>query len=157
MRWFALCATLACAVFVAVLIWPTSAPGRGPIAQARTTIPPARAGTFTCTVTKVHDGDGPIWCAEGPKIRLTAIAAREMDESCSPGHPCPNASGSDAQRELEGLALGRVLQCEQTGMSYKRVTAWCWREDGLELNCAMVKSGKALRWHRYDPRGRLCA
>ncbi len=27
--------------------------------------------TFDCTLTAVWDGDGPIWCAEGPHIRLS--------------------------------------------------------------------------------------
>jgi endonuclease YncB( thermonuclease family) len=111
---------------------------------------------FACTVTGVHDGDGPIYCAEGPKIRLTAIAARELDETCAPSHPCPQASGDEARRELSRLATGHVLRCEKTGMSYARTTAWCWREDGVELNCAMVKSGKALAWPKFDPQGRLC-
>jgi endonuclease YncB( thermonuclease family) len=38
--------------------------------------------TFQCTPTRVWDGDGPIWCGEGPRIRLSGIAAREMDGSC---------------------------------------------------------------------------
>lgn len=116
----------------------------------------------TCTVTKVHDGDGPIWCAEtGPngkpiKLRLQAVAARELDETCSPGHPCPEASGADAKRALQGLAIGHTLSYEPTGTSYERVTAWAWREDGTELNCAMVESKTALPWPKYDPDGRLC-
>ena len=47
--------------------------------------------SFQCTPVAVWDGDGPIWCAEGPHIRLSGIAAREIDGSCRPGHPCPNA------------------------------------------------------------------
>ena len=45
------------------------------------------AARFTCTATRVHDGDGPIWCekrdAAGKtiKIRLHAVAAREMGET----------------------------------------------------------------------------
>jgi endonuclease YncB( thermonuclease family) len=85
------------------------------------------------------------------------VAARELDESCNPGHPCPTATGAEAQATLERLAMDRRLQCEATGGSYGRVTAWCWREDGVELNCAMVESGKALRWAQYDRRNRLCA
>lgn len=34
--------------------------------------------SFQCTPTRVWDGDGPIWCAEGPHVRLSGIAAREM-------------------------------------------------------------------------------
>lgn len=30
---------------------------------------------FTCTPTRVWDGDGPVWCEEGPRIRLAGIAA----------------------------------------------------------------------------------
>jgi endonuclease YncB( thermonuclease family) len=36
---------------------------------------------FTCTPTRVWDGHGPIWCAEGPRIRLAGIAASEIDET----------------------------------------------------------------------------
>ena len=117
---------------------------------------PEPAGRFSCQVIRVHDGDGPIWCAEGAKIRLTAIAARELDETCRPGHPCPAASGASARKALHRLAMGEALSCEATGTSYGRVTAWCWRGDGVELNCAMVTSGHALRWARYDPARRLC-
>lgn len=114
------------------------------------------SGVIECRVTSVYDGDGPIHCAGGPKIRLSAIAAREMDGSCRPGHPCPSASAGEAKRALEGLALGQTLRCEQTGTSYDRVTAWCWRPDGVQLNCAMVEGGYAARWARYDVGGRLC-
>ncbi|MFV0625187.1 thermonuclease family protein [Sphingomonas sp. ac-8] len=118
---------------------------------------PAPAGLLECHVTSVYDGDGPIHCAEGPKIRLSAIAAREMDGSCRPGHPCPTASADEAKAALERLALGQTLRCEQTGTSYDRVTAWCWRPDGVQLNCAMVEGGYAARWERYDVGHRLCS
>ncbi|MEO0499185.1 MAG: nuclease [Pseudomonadota bacterium] len=124
---------------------------------AQTTAQPIDiSNRFTCHVTRVHDGDGPIHCAEGMKIRLTAIAARELDESCRPGHPCPAASGAAAKARLTALADRQRLSCEQTGISYGRVTAWCWRADGLELGCAMVRSGHALPWPKYDPDDRLC-
>lgn len=110
---------------------------------------PGDPGAFRCTVTRVHDGDGPIHCREGQKIRLSGIAARELDESCNPGHPCPEASGAAARDALHRLASGQVLTCRATGTSYGRVTAWCWRDDGVELNCAMVASGTALRWDRH--------
>ncbi|GAA4714919.1 hypothetical protein GCM10023325_08740 [Sphingomonas lutea] len=38
--------------------------------------------SFSCTPTVVWDGDDPIWCAEGPKIRIAGVAAREMDGTC---------------------------------------------------------------------------
>ncbi len=135
----------------AVAIGGAMAPGAQPAKQS-----------FTCTVTSVHDGDGPVRCLErgadgkAIKIRLTAIAARELDGTCSPGHPCPSASGQQAQQALWRLARGQKLSCEATGTSYSRVTAWCWRQDGVELNCAMVKSGTALRWDKFDRQRRMC-
>jgi len=158
MKFLILCVSAMAAVCALVFWWPTGENG-----MLAASAPPSSADRFSCTVTRVHDGDGPIWCAETDaagkpiKIRLTAVAARELDESCNPGHPCPTATGAEAQAMLERLAMDRRLQCEATGGSYGRVTAWCWREDGVELNCAMVESGKALRWAQYDRRNRLCA
>lgn len=62
--------------------------------------------SFTCTPTAVWDGDGPIWCAEGPRIRIAGVAAREMDGSCRPNHPCPSVSGIDARDRLVALLGG---------------------------------------------------
>lgn len=120
--------------------------------------------TFTCTPVAVWDGDGPIWCAEGPKIRLSGIAARELDGTCSAGHPCPDTSGLDARDELVGLLGGPKgtlptghikvsappLTCTSKGSGKgSRTAAFCTREDGIDLSCAMVSSGKAVRWQRY--------
>ena len=52
----------------------------------------ASGQTFTCTPTHVWDGDGPVWCAEGPHLRIAGIAAREMDGTCRTNQPCPNAT-----------------------------------------------------------------
>jgi len=30
---------------------------------------------FTCEVVKVHDGDGPLWCRSGQRIRIAGIQA----------------------------------------------------------------------------------
>ena len=54
--------------------------------------------TFQCTLTRVWDGDGPIWCAEGAHVRLSGVAAREMDGVCKVGHPCPSADPIEATR-----------------------------------------------------------
>lgn len=119
---------------------------------------------FTCTPVKVWDGDGPIQCAEGPKVRLAGIAAREMDGSCSPGHPCPEASAEEARDTLAGL-LGRTtgtastghlliegptLECTSEGSAKgSRTAAWCESPDAGDLSCAMVASDKAEKWDLY--------
>lgn len=126
--------------------------------------------TFHCTPTRVWDGDGPIWCAEGARIRLAGIAAREMDGSCSAGHPCPAASAKTARdglvrlvgkpvgRSREGhiLVQGPPMSCRSTGSAGgARVGAWCSTAEGLDLSCEMIRLRLAARWDRYW-RGKRC-
>ena len=124
----------------------------------------ASGAAFTCTPTAVYDGDGPIWCAEGPKIRLAGIAAREMDGICKPHHPCSTAGAQQARDrlvELLGGAKGRLktghirvsgapLRCKSEGSAGRsRTAAWCTTRAGVDLSCAMVASRTAARWQRY--------
>nr|WP_226660719.1 hypothetical protein [Alteriqipengyuania lutimaris] len=119
---------------------------------------------FACTPTHVWDGDGPIWCSEGPRVRLAGIAAREMDGTCSSGHPCPDGDPEDARdalAELIGrpaglgphghrLVTGPTMDCVSTGRAGgNRTGAWCSSPKSGDVNCAMVRSGFALRWARY--------
>ena len=120
--------------------------------------------TFTCTPTAVWDGDGPIWCAEGPRIRIAGVAAREIDESCKESQPCPSVSGKEARDGLVGLfggAKGRLqaghikvrsapMQCVSEGSAGgNRTAAWCISPAFGDLSCAVVRSGGAVRWQRY--------
>lgn len=132
---------------------------------ANATVPVIPAGqTFICTPTHVWDGDGPVWCKEGPRLRLAGIAARELDGSCSPGHPCPAPSGIAARDGLVALlgtptGVGRhghilingpSLRCRSDGSAGgNRTAAWCVSPRHGDINCAMVRGGWALRWERY--------
>jgi hypothetical protein len=55
---------------------------------------------FTCTPIAVWDGDGPVSCAEGPRLRLAWIAAREIDGTCRDNQPCPAADAVQARDAL---------------------------------------------------------
>lgn len=120
--------------------------------------------TFTCTPTHVWDGDGPVWCAEGPHVRIGGIAAREMDGTCRANQPCPTASASDARDALVRLfggargqiATGHIavsgprLSCRSVGSAGgTRTAAWCTLPGGKDLSCAMIKTRTVLRWNRY--------
>lgn len=124
----------------------------------------ASGSSFTCTPEAVWDGDGPIWCAEGPKIRLAGIAAREMDGTCKPGHPCPSMPPEQARDQLINLLGGskgkmstghiRVsappLTCRSDGSAGgSRTAAWCVTASGVDLSCELVKAGAAARWKRF--------
>lgn len=119
---------------------------------------------FDCTPTHVWDGDGPIWCEEGPRVRVSGVAAREMDGNCRQGHPCPDGSAEDARNYLVSL-LGEVvgtsphghilvhgptMTCVSTGPAGgNRTGAWCSSPRSGDLSCALVGSGLVARWDRY--------
>ena len=120
--------------------------------------------SFECTPIRVWDGDGPIWCAEGPHVRLSGIAAREMNGTCNSNQPCPDASAIEARDTLvrlvgrssgtspEGhvLVKGPKLTCQSVGgAGGSRTAAWCNSPAVGDLSCAMVHSGTVLRWDRY--------
>lgn len=124
----------------------------------------ASGQTFTCTPTHVWDGDGPVWCAEGPHLRIAGSAAREMDGTCRTNQPCPAASAieaRDALVQLMGGARGTIstghvvvrgprLTCRsEGGAGGNRTAAWCRLPSGADLSCAMIKTGTVLRWDRY--------
>lgn len=90
-------------------------------------------------------------------VRLHAVAARERDETCQPGHPCPDASGASATAKLTELAMGQTLPCRQAGTSYDRVTAICRNQARVEVNCAMVRSGTAVIWPRFAAEQPICS
>lgn len=120
--------------------------------------------SFDCTPVAVWDGDGPIWCAEGPHIRLSGIAAREMDGSCRAGHPCPAAEPIAARDHLVRLlgertgtrptghvtVEGPTMHCRSAGgAGGNRTAAFCTSPRSGDLSCAMVRDGYAARWDRY--------
>ena len=144
---FMLIGSLSVAAFAAVFSWPSNP----------TTIdePFQSFGGFECRVSSITDGD-TLRCSGGTRIRLHAVAAREKDETCRPGHPCPMASGASATARLTELAAGQTLRCEQTGETYGRVAAICRNEADVEINCAMVESGTTLLWPKYDRQRPIC-
>ncbi len=125
----------------------------------------AAGSPFSCTPTAVWDGDGPIWCAEGPKVRLAGIAARERDETCREGQPCPTASGIASRDYLVSLLGGArgvlpnghvkvthtPLYCVSEGWGRgDRTAAFCQTSRGVDLSCALVQAGYALRWPAFN-------
>ncbi|MDK2760474.1 MAG: hypothetical protein KYX64_03850 [Sphingopyxis sp.] len=125
--------------------------------------------SFNCTPTAVWDGDGPIWCAEGPHVRLSGIAAREMDGTCRAGHPCPSADAIAARDHLVALlgkrggvrptghisVTGPTMICLSAGgAGGTRTAAFCSSARSGDISCAMVRDGYAARWDRYWQRHR---
>ena len=51
-----------------------------PASKAQSSIVPAGA-SFVCTPVRVWDGDGPIWCSEGPKVRIAGVVVGQVVDS----------------------------------------------------------------------------
>lgn len=124
----------------------------------------AAGQSFACTPVRVWDGDGPVWCAEGPRVRLAGIAARELDGSCRRYQPCPAASGVVARdrlvtmlggargrsRDGQILVAGPTMRCRSEGWGKgDRTAAWCALPGGGDVSTALVKAGVALWWRPF--------
>ena len=120
------------------------------------------AALFACTVAVVVDGDG-VRCRERDlsgreiRVRLSGINARELTgDPCPAPRPCVEASGIAARAALQRIApAGTRLQCRAMGRSWRRVSAFCRREGGVDLSCAMLRTGTVAYWVEYDRDGRL--
>lgn len=116
--------------------------------------------TFHCTVTRVHDGDGPLWCANGIKIRVAGIQAPDFEnaEPCRRGqrsYVCSDVQAKRSQQVVKRLTLGKSMVCQPVDRSYARVVARCTLPDGRSLSCAIVAAGAATRWNTYWRRYRM--
>jgi endonuclease YncB( thermonuclease family) len=124
----------------------------------------AAGQTFTCTPTHIWDGDGPVWCEEGPRLRIAGIAAREIEGTCRTNQPCPQSSAIEARDALvqilggargtastgHVLVSGPKLTCRSEGSAGgNRTAAWCSLPGGADLSCAMIRTRTVLRWDRY--------
>lgn len=112
---------------------------------------------FTCEVIKVHDGDGPLWCADGRKVRIAGIQAPDFT-SATPcrdhrrnagNYACNDQAAERSRRVVERLTLRKRLTCQPVDKSYSRVVARCTLPDGRSLFCATIAAGAAVRWSSY--------
>ncbi len=115
---------------------------------------------FDCRVIRVHDGDGPIWCANGRKIRVAGVQAPDFEsaEPCrrgKPGYVCSDTLARQSQQIIERMVLNRTMTCRPVGRSWERVVARCTLPDGRSLTCAAIAAGAATRWESYWRRFRL--
>lgn len=153
-------AGVAAAAFLTVVCWPLDDELERVVPKVEQMLAveyeqPPTIDRFACDVAYVNDGD-TLRCQDGTRIRLHAVAARETDETCSPGHPCPAASAASATAELRRLAANRTITCERIGQSYNRVTAICWTPADVEINCAMIRSGTTVVWDRFNRERAIC-
>lgn len=101
----------------------------------------------------VHDAD-TIRCGDGTRIRIAGIQSPDFTsaEPCRqhrPGYVCDDRRAATAQRIAERLTLGKRLDCQPEGMSYRRVVARCRLPDKRSLSCALIAAGAADVWPAY--------
>ena len=118
---------------------------------------------FVCEVVKVHDGDGPLWCRSGQKVRVAGIQAPDFEnaEPCRrpaarrAAYTCDDTTAQRSQQIVSRLTLNQRLVCQPMGTSYKRVVARCTSPDGRSLSCATIPAGAAVRWDSHWRRYKL--
>lgn len=120
----------------------------------------AAAASFSCRVVRVHDGDGPIWCANGMKVRTAGVQAPDF-ESATPcrtrktNYVCDDLEAEASRVIVERLVLGRTMTCLPVDRSYKRIVARCTLPNGSSLTCATIEAGAARKWDKYWRRYKL--
>ena len=112
---------------------------------------------FTCDVVRIHDGDGPLWCRSGEKVRVAGIQAPDF-QSAEPcrrpvarraAYTCDDRAAARSQRIVSSLVMSKRLTCQPMGKSYSRIVARCTLPDGRSLSCAAIAAGAAVRWERF--------
>ena len=124
---------------------------------------PVNLPPFVCEVVRVHDGDGPLWCRSGEKVRIAGVQAPDY-ASASPcrrpaakraTYTCDDDAAERSRRIVTRLVLHQRLTCQPVDRSYKRIVARCTLPDGRSLSCAAIAAGAAVRWDSYWRRYRM--
>lgn len=88
----------------------------------------------------IHDGDS--FRLAGHKIRLWAIDAPELDQTC--GNPAATwPCGQKAKQYLEELIHSHEIRCYKKSISHDRLVAQCFARE-TDLSQAMVAAGYAI-------------
>lgn len=101
-----LCAALVLFVGLTVFFWPAGFHSEDQ--------PTAGGAGFSCQASSITDED-TLRCADGTRVRLHAVEARESDGRCLPGHPCSQASAQAATDRLAQLAGGQICVARRPG------------------------------------------
>jgi endonuclease YncB( thermonuclease family) len=143
-------------ILAALIFIAASALGRLGIQTVDTTA----GAVFPCTVLRVMDGDGPVFCEEEDqqgrqvRVRMRGIEARDGDGACRIAQGCPEMNWEEGKAVLTRIA-GARMDCTSYGPYRDRVDAFCFTPDGVDISCELVKMGAAVRWPEFDAEGRL--
>lgn len=101
----------------------------------------------------VRDGD-TLWVG-GKKIRLWAVDAPELHQTCRDARGAPYACGEVARRRLEERVRGAAVACDRKDVDrYGRLVARCFVRDPVgqeDLGRWLVREGLALAYRKIDP------
>jgi endonuclease YncB( thermonuclease family) len=97
------------------------------------------------TVGSAYVIDGDTIDIGATRIRLEAIDAPELEQSCNDAQARPWPCGRRAAEELRHYVNGQALTCEPTRFDrYRRVLATCFRPDGSNVSAWLVRQGWAV-------------
>ncbi|HEX8412341.1 MAG TPA: hypothetical protein VF637_00440 [Sphingomicrobium sp.] len=117
------------------------------------------AATFLCLAPIATDGD-TLKCQNGRRVRIAGIEANERGGGCHLDR-CPTMPARQAKATLQRLVYRKRLVCQPVGKSWSRIVARCvlsgngLKTHKLDLSCAAIASGAAVRWDRFWARYRM--
>lgn len=97
---------------------------------------------FICLVSAAVDSD-TLRCADGTRVRLASINARESDGSCRRGMVCPIMPPARAKAIVTRMVLGKRLTCIPRGRSWSRIVGDCRFQNGRSVSCDIAATGAA--------------
>lgn len=86
------------------------------------------------------------------RIRLSAIDAPELSQTCKDANGAIYLCGRDSRNFLRALIAGGIACRVESQDRYGRDVAACRTADGRDIGAAMVRAGHALPYWRYDGR-----
>lgn len=115
------------------------------------------AGQMILTAVLVVMLSGKAWVVDGDtvrinkqKVRLEAIDAPELKQTCYNGKRQQYACGQESKWHLIKLVKGKQIECELVGLDkYGRNLGYCF-ESGVDLNAAQVSAGHAVAYRKYS-------
>jgi hypothetical protein len=133
-------------------------------------MPAVTTAPFTCVVIRVHDGDGPLWCRSGQKIRVAGIQAPDFTsaEPCRrpdrrrANYTCDDQAAARSQQIVSRLVLGKRLTClPMGGVTSVWLPAVRCRMGGRyhalpsrpERPCGGIGTGGSMAWASADDDG----
>ena len=111
---------------------------------------PAASQTYDFQPSEAVAVDGDTLRIGPQRIRLSAIDAPELSQTCRSGKGATTLCGRDARDALAKLVRNGVRCVVESHDRYGRGVATCTNSAGVDIGREMIRQGWAVPYWRYD-------